>query len=336
MKKITLADIAKETGYSVNTVSHALRDMKDISASVKSYINDTAKRMGYIPNTSAGVLRSGKTMNVALILDEVSAPFSARLISLMEAELRKQKYTAFVMLTHGDTTKEENAITSAISKNADAIVICPADDPGKSLDIAKKNDIPCIQILKAANSPSYPCVISDSQAEGYTATNELIKRGHGEILYIGNNANTLKGIKKAYTENNLPAESLHTYISDNDIDSAVENKSFTAVICSNEVLAVKVYKTLTGRGKKIPEDISLIMTGASHEKCLSPIDITSVGCNAESLAAETIRNLIDTIQKNNENQTRILSPDFFYGETLGASARKYKVPGKKTLSDYLL
>ena len=43
MKKITLSDIAKKTGYSVNTVSHALRDMKDISKEVKTYINDTAK-----------------------------------------------------------------------------------------------------------------------------------------------------------------------------------------------------------------------------------------------------------------------------------------------------
>ena len=50
MKKITLSDIAKKTGYSVNTVSHALRDMKDISKEVKAYINDTAKKMGYIPS----------------------------------------------------------------------------------------------------------------------------------------------------------------------------------------------------------------------------------------------------------------------------------------------
>ena len=58
MRNVTLADIARETGYSINTVSHALRDKEDISDKTKEYIKQTAKEMGYIVNVSAGSLRS--------------------------------------------------------------------------------------------------------------------------------------------------------------------------------------------------------------------------------------------------------------------------------------
>lgn len=51
-----MADIAKQTGYSVNTVSHALNNKPDISEKTKKYIVETAKKMGYIANVSAGAL----------------------------------------------------------------------------------------------------------------------------------------------------------------------------------------------------------------------------------------------------------------------------------------
>ena len=57
VKNVTLADIARETGFSVNTVSHALNNKSDISEKTKSYIVDVAKRMNYITNLSAKSLR---------------------------------------------------------------------------------------------------------------------------------------------------------------------------------------------------------------------------------------------------------------------------------------
>ena len=45
-KRITLSDIAKKTGYSINTVSHALNDKSDISEETKNFIKETADSKG--------------------------------------------------------------------------------------------------------------------------------------------------------------------------------------------------------------------------------------------------------------------------------------------------
>lgn len=142
MKKITLADIAKKTGYSVNTVSHALRDMKDISKEVKNYINDTARKMGYIPNISAGYLRSGKTMSIAVIIKDMADVTTANIIKSIEYTLSKKGYSMFVMNTDGDEKEERSAITRALSQNVDGIIISPALRTGSSIKFLKESSTP--------------------------------------------------------------------------------------------------------------------------------------------------------------------------------------------------
>lgn len=50
---VTLKDIAAKTGYSVNTVSRALRDKDDIAAPTREMIQKTAQEMGHVSNTLA-------------------------------------------------------------------------------------------------------------------------------------------------------------------------------------------------------------------------------------------------------------------------------------------
>ena len=49
-KSVSLKAIASRLGVSINTVSHALRDLDDISEALKIRIRRTAIDMGYMPN----------------------------------------------------------------------------------------------------------------------------------------------------------------------------------------------------------------------------------------------------------------------------------------------
>ena len=53
LKNVSLKCIASELGVSVNTVSHALRDMDDISAEMKEKVVRKAMELGYMPNRVA-------------------------------------------------------------------------------------------------------------------------------------------------------------------------------------------------------------------------------------------------------------------------------------------
>ena len=56
--KVRLCDIAAKTGFSINTVSHALRDLPDISEATKALIRRAAEELDYIPDLQAGSFKS--------------------------------------------------------------------------------------------------------------------------------------------------------------------------------------------------------------------------------------------------------------------------------------
>ena len=76
-KRVTLLDIANATGYTINTVSRALKNKDDISRETCQRIQEVAHSMGYVRNYMAGALRSGRTKTIGLILSEVSNPYYA-------------------------------------------------------------------------------------------------------------------------------------------------------------------------------------------------------------------------------------------------------------------
>ena len=60
-KRVTLKDIAKKTGYSVSAVSHALKDMPDISQEAKTYIKNCANRLDVYKRQVLWSINSGYT-----------------------------------------------------------------------------------------------------------------------------------------------------------------------------------------------------------------------------------------------------------------------------------
>lgn len=60
MKGINMIQLAKELGLSVSTVSKALGDSYEISASTKKRVLDLAKQYNYKPNPFASSLRKKK------------------------------------------------------------------------------------------------------------------------------------------------------------------------------------------------------------------------------------------------------------------------------------
>ncbi len=319
MKKITLADIAKKTGYSVNTVSHALRDMKDISKEVKTYINDTAKKMGYIPNLSAGVLRGGKTMSIALIVDDITAINTANSVKEIELMLQKRGYGIFLMNTEGNTDLCESAVTSALSRNADGIIVLGCTLPKNSIELIKENGTP---LLFAGTGQQGVASVTVNQYEcGSLAGEKLFELGHKKILFIGDNKKILSGIQDASRD-----FSIYT--------SPFDSKECSAIVCENYDIAFKTYMSQSRNGLSVPEDISVMSLGCKWDS--ATLDITCIGEDGGIFCAEVISTLLGMINGDDVSSEVNVSPKFFDGETVSEPSTKFKANSRKQLSDYLL
>lgn len=62
---MTIKDIAKESGYSVSTVSRVLNNRRDVSPEAKKRISEIVAAYNFIPNNNAKHLKQSTSKNIA-------------------------------------------------------------------------------------------------------------------------------------------------------------------------------------------------------------------------------------------------------------------------------
>ena len=109
--KTRLKDIADATGFSVNTVSHALRDEPDISEATKAIIRRVADELDYIPNFQARGVRAGKSSIISVILPDIINPHFSIVFRGIEQYFRAFGITPLFMNTAENADDELRAET---------------------------------------------------------------------------------------------------------------------------------------------------------------------------------------------------------------------------------
>jgi len=108
---ITIKDIAERAGVSYATVSRALNNRSDVSSETRKLIMELASEMGYQPNAIARSLVKRKSMNIALIVPDVSNPFFADITMAVNSAAENAGYTTMVCNTgRGITQKEQEKL----------------------------------------------------------------------------------------------------------------------------------------------------------------------------------------------------------------------------------
>ena len=101
---VRLKDIAEKAGLSVMTISKALRDAPDISASTKVRVKLLAEQMGYVPDSIAQGLRNRTSKLFGLVIPSMTNPLFARMVGAIEERLCPHCSTAPAAASSGRTS----------------------------------------------------------------------------------------------------------------------------------------------------------------------------------------------------------------------------------------
>lgn len=318
--KTTLRDVAKETGFSVNTVSHALKNKSDISEATTKIIKEAADRLGYIGNASASYLRSGISRTVAIILGDISNPHFAILVKEIELYIKDLGYTTFILNTEEDEECEKRAILSALNKNVDGIIICPSQQSSDNIEFLKRADVPFTLIGRRFSDVETNYVVCDDVNGGYIATKHLLEQGHNKILflngspYISSSVERLEGYKKALEEFNIPFNdedvrnvSIKMGQGELEILQILESSSkYTAILAFSDMLAWEIIYLLQKLGLSTPNDRSVVGFDNIQSKFLFPVSLTTVSSSKSTMAQTAAKLLVDTIEKVNVDIQKIV------------------------------
>jgi LacI family transcriptional regulator len=326
---VTLKDIAKETGFSANTVSRALRGSSEISEATTAYIRDVAKKMGYIHNGVAASLRAGKSNSIAVIVGSIFNSHFAVMIKGIEEMAAENGYVVIVMNTNEDSETELKAIKTAISKKVDGIIICPTNGPEENLCLLQNSGIPFVLLGRRVKGIDASYVICDDYGGGKLATEYLINKGNKDICFlvidqdVSSREERVNGFKDALAEAGIPfcedmiiGKELRAPLAeclDNYRDRILKAE---AILCFSDMLAHALIYWLRCNGVSVPGEIDIIGFDDIQSRIPMPIRVKSVKSFKALMSHTAYELLLEKINDPNAaNRQIVISTEISEGET---------------------
>ncbi len=314
MPKITIKDIAVESGFSLKTVSRVLNDEKYVKNSTKEKILKIIDDLNFEPDYFAKNLKSKKTRTIGLILGDIENPYYSSLSKGVIDYLEMRDYTTMLCNTNYNSEICNRYINALASKEIDGIILSSLKVPDKTIDKIISKNIPLVLIeVEYESFPDLDCINFDSYGAEVLAAEYLISLGHERIFYlvgpkildvdvrIKGFRDTLKKHKIIF-DNSYFSEPL---ISFEDgyacVKKMIESKSgFTAIIAVNDFIALGVMKAVYDMGLEIPRDISLIGFDDIKYSSISRVPLTTVSEPDYELGRLSAERLIRKIENPKE------------------------------------
>jgi DNA-binding LacI/PurR family transcriptional regulator len=267
---VTIKTVAEKAGVSPTTASYALNGRPGVKPETLEKVIQAAKELDYIPNSLAQNFRNGKSDTIAVLSRESledNSIFALELMGIL-SEARKMKYDVLIKTISDENDLHPDPINSIFaSKRADGIILL---GNGFESLIERMTERSANMVLLSSHSKFNINVVNvDGEKWIYNITEYLIKKGFKKINYMTFALQTIeelnreRGFRKALADYGLANmktvvecgyEQLKIFQS---VYDAVKVNGPQAIVCWNDVLAMKVIKVLKEIGLKVPEDIAV-------------------------------------------------------------------------------
>ncbi|MCU6669233.1 Mal regulon transcriptional regulator MalI [Enterobacteriaceae bacterium H4N4] len=272
MKKVSIIDVARESGVSVSTVSLVLRQKGKISEATIEKVHAAITALGYVHNVAAANLRANTSNLIGLILRDFSDSFSIKVMASIVQELEKQGYMVFLGQPLNDGEHLERCLLSFKQQGVAGVIYLASDTRTAALPaLIRQCALPLVAVSQSLLEESCNLVMRDNRQAAHLATRYLIERGHRNIAYIGGREGDLireqrlLGFRSAMTQNGLvfreesaPACSDDTQAVSFAARQLLEkNNTLTALLCHSPDAMIGSISGIHHVGRTVGKDVFL-------------------------------------------------------------------------------
>lgn len=268
-RRVTLEDIAKATGYTINTVSRALKNKPDISKATCERIQQVADTMGYVRNYMASSLRSGRSRTIAVIVGGMSNPFYAIMVDAIHDIAQEINYTVLVMCSRDHIEQELVAIRSAISRQVDGVLLYPCGDSAESVRLLRGAGIPFVLVSRRVPGVEGDCVTCDEEQGGYLAAKHLAAAGHRKLAFVYkfdvvySSERRVAGFRRGAAEAGLRPDDIALYHNAGDDETRAQlriwkEQGVTGLFAFCDMEAWQLISAIRSEGYDAPRDFGVV------------------------------------------------------------------------------
>lgn len=189
---MTLADVAKDAGVSVMTVSNVVRGKSEIvRLETQRRVEDSILRLNYRPNLSARNLRLSVARSVGVIITDtdpayLADPFISRLVSGLSNYLSSHEYTLDVQGVAPERFERASILRKSGNDALCAILCGPQGLRKKHFKYLERLGQPVVVFQEAFRSRSSDVALirQDDLAGGALLAKHLLKKSVGSLVFV--------------------------------------------------------------------------------------------------------------------------------------------------------
>ncbi|MEU4156419.1 LacI family DNA-binding transcriptional regulator [Actinoplanes sp. NPDC026670] len=180
-------DVARAAGVSLKTVSRVVNGVQSVNPVLAEQVREAIEALNYRPDIGASTLRRSdrRTGTIALLLEDVSNPFSSALHRAVEDEARTRGVQVLTGSLDEDPQRERELARAFTMRRADGLIIVPASDDQSYLVDEFQGDTPVVFVDRPGHGLPADTVLATNVIGATEATRHLIDHGHRRIAYLG-------------------------------------------------------------------------------------------------------------------------------------------------------
>ncbi|CAG7644492.1 LacI family DNA-binding transcriptional regulator [Paenibacillus allorhizosphaerae] len=327
--KPTIQDIANIAGVSKATVSLALTDHPRISSETKIKIRNIAKEIGYAKGMAVVSEKTKTDVSLGVLYlggnhDMEKGFFRDTLMGICEEAARSEfDVTMIGIHMDGKNNVEENITNRVIKSGVDGIIIITNNHQLTGFDKLLEMRFPMVFVGSrkvAGYSNPLHCVSSDNYNGGRMATEYLLGLGHKQIaMVIPQGAphwemERVDGYCAALRNAGLTSSDYRVirvnslYQAEDECWRELDRMDCTAIFAVNARVGITLLHYLRNTGKKIPDQVSLIVFDDFPSFSLEDPPVSVIMQDKKTLGTMSTKLLADILGNTNEYPRQIMIP----------------------------
>ncbi|WP_281859583.1 LacI family DNA-binding transcriptional regulator [Salana multivorans] len=297
MAGATMADVARAAGVSKQTVSRVINAHPSVTEATRTRVKDAIDRLGYRPNVAARQLAMRDSMTVGVLTADLALYGPAQLVQGVEEAARARGYfTSIAGIASTPSSGTDEILERFFAQRFDAVILLDVNDQL----LARTSGLSGTRhVISAPLGSTHDDFWQHDRTAVREATEYLISLGHTRIAHIGGPSmwpsarERERGWRDALDAAGLPAIPVvrSTWSAEGGSSAGEElaaNGAVTAVVAASDDIALGAISALTRRGRRVPDDVSVIGFDGTPSSAFFIPSLTTVSCDFRALGARYV------------------------------------------------
>ncbi|MBT9393729.1 LacI family transcriptional regulator [Hymenobacter sp. NST-14] len=309
---VSMADLARELGVSMTTISRALSNHHSIGPEMKARVLKLAKKYNYQPNRLAAALRKGKSQLLGIIVPYIEGRFFPSVVHGIETAASRAGYNVIICQSNEDAAQEQRNVEALLSAQVAGIMVSLARTTStyQHFEKVRSRGLPLVFFDRSMGGEDVNAVVLNDHEGALISTRHLLSQGCRRVAHLAGPQhlsiykNRYQGYLAALREAGLPLEEELVVFTDMaQAEGAAAMRRWLelpnppdAVFSAGDYCALGALQEARRQGRRVPEDVAI--SGFSNEAftLITEPTITTIDQRCEEMGQATVRLLLEQIE----------------------------------------